>query len=84
MKSFDELFDMSDEDKLEYLHEEVEKIIDNADPKLVLKLRHVQAKIDGIRNRVKNPQVRLEMIYQEMVDSLIELADALNSTREDK
>lgn len=78
MKTHEELSTMSDEELNEYLASEVEKIISLAPKNNVLKLRKTQARIDGIRKRVKNQKVRTEMIYDEMIKSLVELRDALN------
>lgn len=78
MKSFDELLAMTDQEKLGYLKEEVEQIISQAEPRNVLKLRHLQAHIDGIRGRIKNPAVTAQIIYDEMIMALNELNGALN------
>ena len=77
MKTFDELSSMTEEDIDKYLREEIEEVINSAPKNQVLKLRALQAKMDGIRNKVKNPQVRLDMIYSEMIKSLYELNNAL-------
>lgn len=77
MKSHDELCAMTDTEKLEYLHDEVEKIIASAPPNLVLKLRALQARLDGVRKRVHNPIVSLNIIYEEMLESLITLNETL-------
>lgn len=77
MKSHEELSSMSEDALFEYLHTEVETIINAASPKDVLKLRAIQAKMDGIRKRVKNPLVSASIMYQEMFDSLYKLKDHL-------
>ena len=78
MKSFDELLTMTDQEKLDYLKEEVEKVISKAEPHNVLKLRHIQAQMDGIRARVHNPQVSAKLISDEMIKSFYELNGVLN------
>ena len=77
MKSHDDLAAMNDHDLMMYLNEEVEAIIRNAPKRYVMKLRAMQAKMDGIRKRVVNPVVRAEMMYRAMIESLNELNHAL-------
>ena len=73
MKSFDELLAMSDSEKDEYLRAEAEKVIAQASPNKVLKLRQLQARCDGIRRRVHEPSVAAGMVYGLMLDRLNEL-----------
>ena len=73
MKTFDELLEMTDEKKLDYLSDEVENIISSAAPSNVLKLRALQSKIDRIRSKYKSRAVAASMIYSLMLDSLNEL-----------
>lgn len=75
---------MTDAEKLEYLREEVEKVIAAAPPRLVLKLRALQARVDRVRSRIKNPQVSAGLIYDEMVNSLLTLNETLKPWRTDK
>lgn len=84
MKTFDELQAMTDTEKLRHLAEEVEKVISAAPPNLVLKLRALQARMDRIRSRIKNPQVSASLIYDEMVNSLLTLNETLKPLRKDK
>lgn len=83
MKTHDELQALTDSEKLEYLKNEVEKIINSAPPHQVLKLRALQARMDGIRNRVRNPIVSMNMIADEMMRSFLELNEALKPLRKD-
>ena len=79
MLTFDELLSMTDEEKLEYLKVESEKVISSSEPNSQLKLRAIQAKCDGIRSRVKNPLVSAQAMYNMMVDQgLNPLSEALN------
>lgn len=84
MKTFDELLQMTDEARKQYLREEVEQVINAAPDHYVLKLRHLQSRLDGIRARIKNPQVRLEMIYSEMIDSLNQLNNVFKGLHHEK
>ena len=84
MKTFDELKAMTDPEKLEYLKGEVEKVIAAAPPHQVLKLRALQARMDGIRAKVHNPLVRLNQIYGEMFRSFLKLNDKVQQLRTDK
>lgn len=79
MKNHDDLIAMSEDEQMAYLHEEVEKIISSAPPNQTLKLRALQARMDGIRRRIKNPQVRLTMIVKEMMVSFNELRAVLQA-----
>jgi len=83
LKTFDELILMSDEDKLTYLRGESEKIIQGAPANNQLKLRALQAKCDGIRNKVKDNFVGANRMYYMMQDSLMELNESLKPFRED-
>lgn len=78
MKSHDELMAMSDEEKLSYLDEEVEKVISNAEPKMQLKLRAIQARANGIRRRIKDKYTCADVVFRMMVESLHKLNNALN------
>ena len=77
MRSFDEMQAMSDEGLEEYLRDEVESIISTAQPHNVLKLRHIQSRMDKIRCKIKNPYMRASMMYQTMMESFGELNDEL-------
>ena len=77
MKSFDELLAMSDDEKLSYLSNEAEKVIQAAPANKQLKLRALQAKCDGVRKRIKNAQISKEIMYHMMMISLYELNEAL-------
>lgn len=68
---------LTDDERLAYLNEEVEKVISMAPANQVLKLRALQARMNGIRSRVKDPQVRLTMIANEMMASFNELNEVL-------
>jgi len=81
MKTFDELRAMTDEQKLAYLSEEVEKVIASAPPRVVLKLRALQSRMDRIHMKVQNPLVRLNMIYNEMIRALLMLNETLKPLR---
>lgn len=81
MKSFDELLEMTEQQKLTYLKEEVEKIILGAPPRFHLKLRALQAKIDGVRRRATTHKEGLELIFNEMLNSFEELRKALNEVK---
>lgn len=70
-KSLDEIYKMSDEEKLSYLKEEVEKVITSAPPKNQLKLRKIQARLDGIRRKVKNPIASYVKIKHELLDHIL-------------
>ena len=81
MKDHTELMGMTEDERMAYLHEEVEKLIATVPPSHVLKLRALQAKLDGIRKRVKNPQVSMLMIAREMMVSFDELRQVLLAAR---
>lgn len=79
MKNFDELLKMTEEEKQEYLRREVEKIISEASRENVLKLRLLQAKIDSMRSKIKNPIARANAIYNIMMtQGLNKLNEVLN------
>ena len=79
MLTFDELLHMEDSDRLRYLKEEAEKVINSADPSNQLKLRAIQARCDGIRSRMKNPLVSAQAMYNMMIeDGVNPLSEALN------
>lgn len=81
MKSFDELRAMTDPERMAYLEQEVERVISSAPPNQVLKLRALQARMDGIRAKVHNPVVRMHKINDEMMRSFLELNEALKPWR---
>ena len=83
MKPFYELLTMTDEEKLSYLKEEAEKVIQGALPKHQLKLRALQAKCDGIRAKVKDPFIRADRIYCTMQDSFFEMNEVLKPFRKE-
>lgn len=79
MKSFDEISHMTDDERADYLKEEVEKVIQNAPPTMCLKLRALQARLDRVRAKYSNapPIVTAELMYSEMIRSLNELNEVL-------
>jgi len=81
MKDHDDLVSMTEDERMSYLHEEVEKIIATVPPNHELKLRALQARMRGIRRRVKNPQVSMLMIAREMMVSFDELRQVLLAAR---
>lgn len=81
MKDHAELMGMTEDERMAYLNEEVEKIIATVPPNRVLKLRALQARMLGIRRRVKNPQVSMLMIAREMMVSFDELRQVLLAAR---
>lgn len=78
MKSHDELMEMTDEERGAYLILEVEKIITSAPPHSQLKLRALQARIDGIRNRNHDPYKAALEIYDLMMVHFGEMNRTLN------
>lgn len=78
MKSHDELMVMSDNEKLSYLDQEVEKLINGAPPNMQLKLRAIQARTNGIRAKIKDKYACADVIFRLMVESLSKLNQALN------
>lgn len=78
MKSHDELMALSDDEKLAYLEQESERLIQSAPDRYQLGLRAIQAKCNGIHRRVKNPQVACRMISDMMHRKFDELRQALN------
>lgn len=74
MKSFDELLSMPDTDKLAYLREESQKLIDNAAPHNQLKMQALQAKCDNIRRTHKAPYLACLMMVELMLDSAQRMA----------
>ena len=84
MKSFDELLKMSDEEKDQYLTEEVEKLLATCDPYNVLKLRHLQSEINRIKKTTVDPYARASRVYGKMMDKFLELDSALKPFRTGK
>lgn len=80
MKKFDDIVAMTDDEKMKYLKEEEERIISNADPKNVLKLRKLQAECERVRRTVKDPLVRQAKLSSKMWESVYDFRDILNST----
>lgn len=74
MKSFDELLAMSDEEKAEYLQQEINAIIEQAADNKKLPLQAFQAKL--LRQLDKygsNHQVRMQVACMAMMEKLNEL-----------
>jgi len=68
-----ELVAMTDDKREQWLRGEIEEVIQAAQPRNVLKLRSLQARIDGIRRRYKDPVARCNAVYAEMIYSLNQL-----------
>lgn len=66
MLAFDDLMKVPDNVKLGYLRVAVEEVISKAPDNKVLKLRALQAKMDGIRNKYP-PSVASGLIFEEML-----------------
>lgn len=80
MLSHDELMAMSDEEREAYRKQEIEKAIASASPRMVLKLRALQAKIDRVVKKNKNPLSSAEAVYNLMLEEgLFELNTLLNT-----
>jgi hypothetical protein len=73
-----DLSKMTHEQLDKYLEDEVESIIQQSNPRCVLKLRVLQARMNGIRRRVKDPYHRAYLINAEMKLSIERLRDAFN------
>lgn len=69
MKSFEELRAMTDPERLAYLHEESEKLIQNAAPHNQLKMRAIQAQCDSIRRKHKTPYLACLLMVNLMLES---------------
>ena len=79
MLTFDELLSMTDQEKLNYLKVEVEKVISSSEPNNQLRLRVLQVKCDGILSRIKSPLSSAQAVYNVMIDQgLNPLSEALN------
>lgn len=79
MKTFDELLDMTPEELEQYRVDMVESVITNAPANNQLKLRALQAKINGISSKSHwTPQQRLSTVQDMMQESFLRLRDALN------
>lgn len=76
----DELVAMTDDEREQWLQEQVEELIQTAQPRNVLKLRKLQAQLDGIRRRYKDPIARCNAIHAEMIRSLNELNAVLRGS----
>ena len=78
MLSHDELTGMSNEEKMEYLESEVEKVIQSAEPKNQLGLRALQARMKGIRRKIKDPYHCAHTMFVMMVQHTSKLNKILN------
>lgn len=78
IKSHDELMKMTGAQRLAYLEQEVEAIINDAPSHMQLKLRALQAKLNGIRKSTKNNYVCALKMFLLMKESFEELRSKLN------
>lgn len=76
MKTFDELINMSDEEKLAYLKEEERKLIEATSPRNKLKLQSLSAKCSTIRRKYKHPHLSCLKIYELLTEKVEELKAA--------
>lgn len=82
MKSHDDLMAMSSEEREAYRKQEIEKVISSASPRMVLKLRALQARMDRVIKKNKNPLSSAEAVYNLMLEEgLFELNKAIKSFR---
>jgi hypothetical protein len=77
----DSLMAMTDEEREKWLKDEIEGVISSAQPSKVLGLRRLQARIDGIKRKHKDPIARCNALHAEMIASLNQLNDALKGFR---
>jgi hypothetical protein len=77
---FDDLLKMTDQERLDYLDQEAEKIFARANPNNVLKLRAIHARLSQKRKKIKNRYVAAQMMYHDMLIALEYLNDALKGT----
>ena len=76
MKTFDELTAMTSEELSLYRDAQIEKVISNANPKNVLKLRALHAKVKSL-DKIKSPLVRADKANRMMMDSVVELNELI-------
>ena len=76
-----DLSKMSEQELEEYFEQEYQKILDQAPPSSKLKLQALQARMNGIKRRYKDPIARAGAMYGEMMKSFLQLNDALEGFR---